>query len=1579
MIMGQSMTATENPTAISLDLDNNYHRPFRTVIIGNETLLAECGKLLLHHGHEIVAVVAAPGSPAADWARRAGLPLHEKPRDLPAAGLGTVDYLFSISNLSVLGPDVLALASRAAINFHDGPLPERAGLNTPAWALLEGAESHGVTWHLMTGAVDEGAVLICEHFEIAAQETALSLNTRCFEAGLRCFAAMIRNLDGTIAQARPQERAPDRMYTRASRPAAAATIDWNRPAEEIAAMVRALDFGLYANPLGAPKALLGDRLLLVRQVTPLASASGQAPGTMVLSGPTPVVATADADLRIDSLATLDGAELSGGELSRILIEAGSFTSLDTGPLAFLRGQLDALDAAAGRHEAWWRRRLQLRESLQLPQFRPGAASAQGERPAFDIAFDRPLPAGLDRSEVLAATLLWLARAADRDSVEVGYADMVSRARLDDVAGWFAPEVPLRLNVDFTASFAQLRDAVQAEVAGLHRHVAIAGDLIARSPELRGRVGFGHPVRVRLVESLGDAIPAGEAVLDLAICLEDGAMRWSFDAARIDRVDAEDLARGFDALCAAAIAAPTAPVGTLSMLDERERERVLHDWNATSGPVPTGPAWYHHFTQQAARTPAHTAVTALGTSLSYAELDALSNRIAHELAARGIGPEVLVGLHLSRSVQMLACLIGVHKAGGAYVPLDPSYPADRIAHMIADSGLALILSESGLAADLPQTAAPVLLVDAMAADFARQPASPVGATVAGGNLAYMIYTSGSTGLPKGVMVEHHTLLNFYAGMDRHIEPEGTWLAVTSLSFDISTLELMWPLMHGYHVVIASEREVRGDVASATATSRPVGFSLFYFASSNAGSAAEQYDLLLQGARFADANGFEAIWTPERHFHDFGGPYPNPAVTAAAIAATTSRIAIRAGSVVGTLHHPLRIAEEWALVDNISNGRVGIAFASGWQPNDFVLNPAAFADRPATLARCIDDVRALWRGQPRSYPGPLGHDVEVLTYPRPVQPELPCWITSAGSVSTFREAGRTGANVLTHLLGQSIEEVAAKIAAYRAAWAEAGHAGEGRVTLMLHTFLGDSEAAVRKAVRGPLIEYLRTSTNLLKEYAWSFPTFKRADGTVEVAGNRLELSDLSGAETDALLEHAFNRYFETSGLFGTPDDNVALVERLAGLGVDEIGCLVDFGVDTRTVIAHLPAIARLRELTQGAATAQECPLHALMARHGVTHLQCTPSLLQVLAADDTSRAQLARLQRLMVGGEAFPPQLAQDMTGLVQGGVMNMYGPTETTVWSAVHVLDASDTAPPLGRPLLNQQIYILDRRGQPVRQGTPGELVIGGAGVVRGYHARPELTAERFTAHPFIPGERAYRTGDLARQRADGTLEFLGRLDHQVKIRGYRIELGEIEAALTAHPGVTEAVVVPRREGTATRLVAYLAPRDDAPAVEDLRTYLRESLPDFMVPGNFVLLDALPRTPNGKIDRKALPEPVSVVVDNLEAEAAIAANGIEAQIRSIWCDLLKLGQVRLTDNFFDIGGHSLLAIQVHRRLCAELEQPVQLTDIFRFPTIASLGAHLSGASAADGTSNAAALGGQNRAEMRRDMNRRRSMARAGMRV
>src|SRR5688572_13018847 len=397
-----------------------------------------------------------------------------------------------------------------------------------------------------------------------------------------------------------------------------------------------------------------------------------------------------------------------------------------------------------------------------------------------------------------------------------------------------------------------------------------------------------------------------------------------------------------------------------------------------------------------RSPEAVALIDGTVEVTYAELERRTNQVARHLRRLGVGPEKLVGICTARTADMVVGMLGALKAGGAYVPLDPAYPRERLAFMLEDAAAPVLLTQERLLELLPDYRGSVVCIDRVEA--AGGPDEDV---LAGGrvnpdevlrpdHLAYVIYTSGSTGRPKGVMVEHRNVMNFFAGMDARLLPAaegtaspGTWLAVTSLSFDISVLELLWTLSRGFAVVIHSESRTAAPaapavpaIAPASAPARPLEFSLFYFsadaeadatASNGPGS---RYRLLLEGARFADTHGFTAVWTPERHFHAFGGLYPNPSVTGAAVAAVTSRIQIRAGSVVLPLHHPLRVAEEWSVVDNISGGRVGISFASGWQPHDFVLRPEAFADNKGVMLREIETVRRLWRGEELPFPGPQG---------------------------------------------------------------------------------------------------------------------------------------------------------------------------------------------------------------------------------------------------------------------------------------------------------------------------------------------------------------------------------------------------------------------------------------------------------------------------------------------------------------------------------------------------------------------------------------------------------------------------------
>jgi natural product biosynthesis luciferase-like monooxygenase protein len=342
-----------------------------------------------------------------------------------------------------------------------------------------------------------------------------------------------------------------------------------------------------------------------------------------------------------------------------------------------------------------------------------------------------------------------------------------------------------------------------------------------------------------------------------------------------------------------------------------------------------------------------------------------------------------------------------------------------------------------------------------------------------------------------------------------------------------------------------------------TAASISFSLYFFSDDGSRTSDDKYRLVLESAKFADRHGFTAVWTPERHFQDFGGLYPNPSVLSAALAVLTERIQIRAGSVALPLHHPVRVAEEWSLVDNLSHGRVAVSFASGWHTNDFIFAPEIYDDRKEVMFRHIELIQRLWAGEKVKLPSASGSEVEFRILPRPIQSQLPIWITSSGSAETWRRAGAIGANVLAAYIGYSQEELAQRIEVYREARAMHGHDPRtGVVTIMLHTFVGDDDQEVKEKVRAPFSNYLRTY-------------FKQYETTVAgVAG-------VSEADKDALMSVAFEKYFEASTLMGTPDKCARLIDTLVEVGVDEIACLVDFGVDADAVLASLARLNELRE--------------------------------------------------------------------------------------------------------------------------------------------------------------------------------------------------------------------------------------------------------------------------------------------------------------------------------------------------------------------------------------------------------------------
>jgi len=365
-----------------------------------------------------------------------------------------------------------------------------------------------------------------------------------------------------------------------------------------------------------------------------------------------------------------------------------------------------------------------------------------------------------------------------------------------------------------------------------------------------------------------------------------------------------------------------------------------------------------------------------------------------------------------------------------------------------------------------------------------------------------------------------------------------------------------------------------------------------------------------------------------------------------------------------------------------------------------------------------------------------------------------------------------------------------------------------------------------------------------------------------------------------------------------------------------------------------------------TADGARLAALLSESGATMMQATPATWRLLV---DSGWQGTDGLRILCGGEALPRDLADKL--LERGGALwNMYGPTETTIWSLVNQVDSGQGAVPLGHPIANTQAYILDGRGRLAPTGVPGELCLGGAGLARGYLNRPALTAERFVPDPFSggPGARLYRTGDLARYGSDGALEFMGRLDHQVKIRGHRIELGEVEAALREHGQVRDCVVVARRgPGDGLLLAAYVVLRERSGSISgELQAFLREQLPEHMVPSQFVMLEQLPLTPSGKLDRASLPEPGVGMAGAKAAVYTAPRTQTEREVVRIWAEVLETEQVGLDDNFFDLGGHSLLLAQVHAKLRQKIAPELAMIDLFKYPTVRALVQYLIGGAKAE---------------------------------
>ncbi|MEH2381698.1 MAG: amino acid adenylation domain-containing protein [Nostoc sp.] len=861
---------------------------------------------------------------------------------------------------------------------------------------------------------------------------------------------------------------------------------------------------------------------------------------------------------------------------------------------------------------YWQQQLHGAPSrLQLPtdRTRPSVQTYQGRTESFTL--NRDLTQKLQTLSQQSGTTLFMTLLAAFSTLLYRYSgqsDILigspianrNRSEIESLIGFFVNTLVLRTRFEDNPSFEKLLTQVRQTTLKAYEHQDVPFEQVVEALQPQRSLSHSPLFQVMFVlqntpmselelpgctwYELNQESTIARFDLTLSITETDRGLvgEWEYNTDLFDGSTIERMAAHFQNLCSAIVENPVATVGELPLLSEAERHQLLVEWNDTASVYPTDKCIHQLFEEQVERTPLAVAVVFENQQLTYQQLNQRANQLAHHLQTLGVGPEVLVGICVERSIEMVVGLLGILKAGGAYVPLDPNYPQERLSYMLADSQLPILLTQQHLLKQLPEHQTQIISLDEDWQNFADYSQDNPCTQVKSDNLAYIIYTSGSTGKPKGTMILHSGMVNYLSWCTKAYnvaDGEGSTVN-SSISFDATITSLFSPLLVGLIVVLLPEK---GEIE-----------------------------------------------------------------------------ALKAALCSGTKFSLVKIT-------------------------------------PAHL------------------------------------------------------------KILSHLFASE------------------------QVNIQTQAFIIGGEA--------------------LSEKVTSFWQ------------------------------------------------------------------------------KHAPATR-----------------------------------------------------------------------------LINEYGPTETVVGCCIYEVGKQSLRGgdiPIGRPISNTQIYILDSHLQPVPIGVAGELYIGGDGLARGYLNRPELTQEKFIPNPFNDSKfksdalslskgqnsKLYKTGDLARYLPDAKIEFLGRIDQQVKVRGFRIELGEIEAVLNTHPQIQQAVVIatediPDKNG----LVAYFVSSDESLTTNQIREFLKQKLPEYMVPNAFVTLDTLPLTPNGKIDRKALPAPDGEITRSTEAYVKPQTE-LERMIATVWQNVLQVEEVGLYDNFFDLGGHSLLLIKVHSQLREIFNQDVSILEMFKYPTVSSFAQYL----------------------------------------
>ncbi|MDM8531499.1 amino acid adenylation domain-containing protein [Anaerolineales bacterium HSG25] len=791
---------------------------FSCYIIGEETMPIQCAELLLEQGHTIYGMIS-PDEVVEKWAIEKEIPFISPTQDISAfLSRQPFDYLFSIVNSVIISPEILALPRQYAINYHDSLLPRYAGNYATSWALINEETCHGISWHVMVERVDAGDLLKQAPVKISPTETALSLNAKCYGAAISAFAELIDDLATNRIQPQAQDLSERTFFSFYKRPAAGGLIDWRKSAKSIFAFIRALQFGPYPNFLGLPKFSLRDgRYLIVQEASLIDMEHDTAPGTIVqISSDSIQVATSSGTIALHEFLTVDGVAIS---LNTVISQFGLSRGdqLNIADESF-SSQVTTLNQQICKKEQFWLHELNQRFPLTLPYTLPKKTIRKKKTTAnprryntFYISIPDAITAYINAQSfvlshfLVAAFVAYLARLSRVNQFSIGfYSDSIEESAATKL---YAPYLPFNIAIDLTWSFPQIYQAVTQQINRINDNLTYPRDILARYPELNQVHSILPnqiwPILIGLIDNFNLALPVA-ADFTMHISEKKGGWQWVYDTNLFEPDSIDNMSQQFftllDSLTQTEI---DTPFWNLDILTKAEQLKLLVDWNQTDVVYPQRDQCIHHlFEAQVEQTPSAIAVVYESEQLTYQELNEQANQLAHHLQMLGVEPEQPVGICLRRSLDLIIALLATLKVGGMYVPLNDTYPVNRLAFMLEDTEAPLLLTHQELLPLFPEYGGRIICLDDEPTWQTENRTNPKN-TVTNTNLAYVIYTSGSTGQAKGVMVNHHSLVNAYFAWEDAYQLQTTatnHLQMANFSFDVFSGDWVRALCSGGKLVI-----------------------------------------------------------------------------------------------------------------------------------------------------------------------------------------------------------------------------------------------------------------------------------------------------------------------------------------------------------------------------------------------------------------------------------------------------------------------------------------------------------------------------------------------------------------------------------------------------------------------------------------------------------------------------------------------------------------------------------------------------------------------------------------------------------